>query len=140
MKENQDRIRVWNKETSEMMEPATVREMLCMERNVRITEGWSNPSEDPLDPDILYGHLVFMRNTGICAAPRNEEMFDGDLITSRYAPHVYRVACRPGEWWAISLYPTHAATQPLNSIPYPTIVGNVFENVDLVTSGAIIDE
>lgn len=138
MTENQDRIRVWNEETNEMMEPATIQEMLSMERNVRLEGGWAEDEEHvPED----YGHLVFMRNTGVHDVTGNE-MFDGDLITKSTEPYVYRVAYLPerAQWWAISLSRSEAATQPLVRIQRPAIVGNVFENKELLMKGEIGDE
>lgn len=145
MSDQPDRIRVWNEETREMMEPITIQEMLCMERNVRITEGWSNTSEDPLDPDLLYGQLVFMRNTGICDHPstilrRKVEIFAEDLITHSNEPWLYRVTQKHGCWWAMSLRPDIVMSRPLNKIFHPTIVGNVFENRELVLKGEVIDD
>ena len=139
MSEQPDRIRIWNEETSEMLEPMTIQEMLCMERNVRIIDGWRNVSEGPLSPALLYGHLAFMRNTGIYDVA-GKEIFSEDLITHSIEPYVYRVTHRDGCWWAESLWPAYANTRQLNKIFHPTIVGNVFENRELFTKGEIIDD
>ena len=143
----QDRIRVWNEETGEMMEPATIQEMLCMERTERIVERWSNvPADEPGTPDRLYGHLVFMRNTGIYANPSETlqhsattEIFAEDLITHSTEPWVYRVTQKRGCWWAMSLCPDIAQSRVLSLIFHPTIVGNIYENRELATLGGCTD-
>lgn len=145
MTDQPDRIRVWNEETSEMMEPATIQEMLCMERNVRLEGGWA-ACEEHVPEDC--GHLVFMRNTGIYSKIRaggvhqtGEEIFDGDLVTHSIEPWIYRVKYAPthGCWWAESLCRDAVLGRQLSKIFAPAIVGNVFENKDLVMKGEIID-
>ena len=143
---SEDRIRVWNAETREMMEPATIQELLHFERNVHIEKGWVYTSEEPLAPDILYGHLVFMWNTGIFAQPRkelayssNEELFAEDLIVHSIEPYVYRVVQEDGCWCAESLFPAYAQSRLLKHIFKPRLVGNVFENRELFEKGEIDD-
>ena len=141
----QDRIRVWNEETSEMMEPTTIQEMLCMERTERIVDSWSNvPADEPGTPDLLYGHLVFMRNTGMYAYAHNElamssnvEIFADDLITYSINPQVYRVVQERGCWVAMSLRPDEVQSRLLKHVYHPRVVGNVYENRKLATIGAI---
>jgi len=146
MMTDQDRIRVWNEETHRMMEPATISEMLRQERNNGIAEGWADMNQFPVDSDE-YGHLVFMRNTGIYDHPseilpdtESIEIFAEDLVIHATEPWVYRVMQKRGCWWAISLWPAYAMSRPLCNIFHPEIVGNVFENRELLTKGEIIDE
>ncbi len=133
-----DRIRVWNDEIKVMMEPATIRELLCHERNTCIIG-----NVDQSD----YGHLVFMRNTGIYAKPSKTlvhstmvELFAEDLVTHSIEPYVYRVMYELGRWYAQSLRPDVVQTRALNRVFDPTIVGNTFENKDLMKRGQIDDD
>ena len=137
---SEDRIRVWNEETREMMEPATIQEMLCMERNVHIDGEWTYHEQPHVIAD--YGHLVFMRNTGIFdhqseILRRPVEIFAEDLITHSIEPYVYRVVQKHGCWRAISLSPDAVMSRCLNEIFHPAIVGNVFENRELFEKGEI---
>lgn len=134
MAEQLDRIRVWNIKSNEMMEPATIQEMLSMERNAAY-------QEEELAPED-YWHLVFMRNTGIYAQPSDEvvnttreEIFEDDIVTHSTEPYVYRVAQKNGCWWAMTLSPHNVEARLLNKIFNPKIVGNVFENRELVLRG-----
>jgi len=140
-----DRIRVWNEETREMMEPKTIQELLHFERNVHIEKGWVYTSEEPLAPDVLYGHLVFMRNTGMYDHPtailrRGIEIFADDLITHATEPHLYRVKMgTDGCWWAVPIIPTVLGMR-LNMIHHPMIVGNIFENKDMIGKGTLAEQ
>lgn len=125
---DQDRIRVWNEETSEMMEPATIQELLCREHRVAIRE---------CDDDLSHAHLVFMRNTEIY--DNNTEIFAEDLVTHSDEKWLYRVMQKRGCWWAMSLRTDMVPARLLNSVYDPHIVGNVFENRDLVLKGEVID-
>jgi len=130
----EDRIRVWNEDTGEMLKPATIQEMLRDVNNIALIHGEHLPQDS--DP---YGHLVFMRNTGIYDEG-GKEIFAEDLVTHSTEPWVYRVVQKRGCWWAMSLCQDMAQAWLLNNIIHPTIVGNVFENKDIVLKGEIIDE
>lgn len=134
---DQDRIRVWNEETGEMLEPATIQEIIRNTHNLALIHREHIPPES--EP---YGHLVFMRNTGINDHPsailrRGVEIFAEDLITHSTDPWVYRVMQKRGCWWAMSFRTDMAPARMLNNIFHPTIVGNVFENRELMMKGEI---
>lgn len=146
MVEQPDRIRVWNEETKEMMVPVTIQEMLSMERNVRIYEGWTTHPEEEHTPED-YCYLAFMRNTGVYAQSSTEyvntakeEIFAEDLVTHSTEPCVYRVVQKCGCWWALSLSPNEVEARRLNEVFNPRIVGNIFENRELVLKGEILYE
>jgi hypothetical protein len=144
MREQLDRIRVWNEETGEMIEPVTIQEMIRNTHNLALIHGEHIQQES--DP---YGHLVFMRNTGIYSELRfgdvnqtGREVFDGDLITRSIEPWIYRVKYAPthGCWWAESLCRDAVLGRQLSKIFHPAIVGNIFEDKELVRKGEVIDE
>ena len=146
MTDQPDRIRVWNEDDKKMFEPETIYEMLRGEHNNGIEEGEAGLDQYPVDSDE-YGHLGFMRNTGIYSEIRaggvhqtGEEIFAEDLITHSIEPYVYRVMQKHGCWRAISLSPDAVMSRCLNEIFHPAIVGNVFENRELFEKGEIIDD
>ena len=124
-----DRVWVWNVETREMSEPATILQLLLVARKSSDTYVW--PDE--------YSHLVFMRNTGIydqSLALHDKggsiEIFDNDLITHGSEPYIYRVVQKRGCWWAVSLCPDIVPSRPLIAVWNPTIVGNMLEYKNIV--------
>ena len=123
MMTDQDRIRVWNEETGGMTEPMTIPTMLRA------------LGDFPGEPSA-YDHLVFMRNTGIYNI-EGKEIFAEDLVTHSTDPWVYRVMQKRGCWWAMSFRTDMAPARMLNNIFHPTIVGNVFENRELMMKGEI---
>lgn len=133
---DQDMIQVWNEETSEMFDPGTIHEALRAEHNNGNAEGRSGMDQYSVDQDP-YGHLVFMRNTGIYEHPSKVEIFAEDLITHSDEQWLYRVTQKRGCWWAMSLRPDVVPARLLNSVYDPHIVGNAFENMDLVLKGEI---
>ena len=139
MTDQPDRIRVWNEETCKMIEPETIQEMLRNTHNLALIHSEHIPPN--LDP---YGHLVFMRNTGIFAQPRkelahssNEEIFAEDLVVHSIEPYVYRVVQEDGCWCAQSLFPAYAQSRLLKHVFKPRLVGNIFENKELFEKGEI---
>ena len=124
---SEDRIRVWNEDTGRMIKPMTIEEIVR-----KLAPICGEPESDP------FGHLVFMRNTGIYDTD-GKEIFAEDLVTHSTEPWVYRVVQKRGCWWAMSLWPAYAQARILSTVFHPTIVGNVFENRELLTKG-VVDE
>ncbi len=132
-----DRIRVWNEETREMLEPMTIPEMIRNAHNLAVIHGEHIPPNSD-----RCGHLVFMRNTGIFDHQSKIlrhpiEIFAGDLIIHSTEPYVYRARMgTDGCWLAASVIPTILGMR-LNMIHHPTIVGNAFEDKELMSKGEV---
>ena len=125
MTDQPDRIRIWNEDTSRMIAPSTIEEIVC-----KLAPICREPESDP------FGHLVFMRNTGI-NDETGKEIFADDIIAHGSEQHVYRVMYRRGGWWAMSLCHDAVPARKLNNMFRLLVVGNVFEDKELVRKGDI---
>jgi len=78
-------------------------------------------------------YIVQMRNTGIFSID-DEEIFADDIVKEDRAPNLYRVVMRRGCWMALSLL-LSVPSKSLNLLLRPKIVGNVYQNRDLMIAG-----
>lgn len=141
-----DRIRVWDAEVNIMLEPLPLPKLLQVEWNYGYI-GRAYGERKPADDADKYSSLVFMRNTGLydqTLAMQNRgssiEIFADDLITSNSEPYLFRVVQERGCWWAFSLSEGAVSIRMIDTWN-PRVVGNVFENPEMVRDGMLeIDE